>query len=217
MTAMRPLKITWRLATPVIASDDLLHLDGVLAWARAKRATEDGFPIEEVIEDLPLERETKDGEWVWKASAIHFEPRCAPLPMIYRRQISFPKIHAMQQEVGCFELKRRKYENKAMYKNWQIPAAYMWVNKAEAWCIGDPDKVRELLADVPNLGKLARLDFGRVSTFEVEEHNEALEKWKFRNLPWPEAGYAPIQGCVRSPYWRRDHARTCWRPVCANL
>ncbi len=219
---MRPLRIEWDIATPVVADDAMLHLDGMLAWAAADIAIEDGIPPDEAVANLPLEKQVRGDDWVWKASAVEFMREGMPQNLVYRRSVDFGRMRDMHREIGGFEYRRKNaelaYVCKGVSKRWQLQTATVWARHAVAWCVGDPEQVRKLLGRLHYLGKLARLGCGRVAKVSVTEDEAALKRWKWRHLPWREDGYVPIEGCTSPPYWRRDQTRACWRPsASANL
>ena len=71
---MKPLRIAWQLATPIIVPDAPIHLDSVLSWARVDEATQAGEADPLAFQhDLPLERLTTPSSWCFKASWLTFD------------------------------------------------------------------------------------------------------------------------------------------------
>ncbi len=211
--SFQPLRITWQLGFPMVLGDMPLHLDGVLAWARASQAADDGIPFQEVIHDLPLAREERDGQWVWKASMIRVDRDAPTSHVVFRRQTDFVALHDMARETKAVTFRSRKPKAAGSYKNWQQQAPLVQARTAVAWCIGDRDGIHALLDRVDHLGKLARLGYGRVNGFRIEIDSEAEWRWQCRMLPWEHEGYVRTVGNARPPYWRRDLRQIVWMPL----
>jgi len=213
---MTPLRIHWKMLTPAILSDQPLHFDSLLAWAAAMRAEDDLYPIQDAIDDLPLQKDVRDSGWVWKASHLEFKHLLCTQPMVYYRAQDPELIADEKREIGGVDYGRKRVidPNKGSNKRCVIYASMRYVSEAEAWCIGDKDAIKDLLSDIDNLGKLARLDYGRVLSVSVNEDKRAFEFWKRRTLPWPEPEYARTVSVCTPPYWDRRKQTECWVPVC---
>jgi len=212
---MVPLRIDWTLSTPWCPSLSF-HLDGLIGFALVQEALVEGrkFTYESILEELPFEKHHTNSGWVWKASMIR------PLESqgLERRY--------MTAKTNVAELVARTAEQKFsgrplakidMLRGEFKPDAFWYTlehaEQFRAWCIGDPDRLNALLNHITNLGKHARLDEGRVHSFNVEEDEEAQRHWMERNMPEPVADYAAAVGRLRPPYWMGEGATTVWRPL----
>ena len=219
---MEPLKITFRLATPAVLPDSGLHLDGLLALMQME-SVGDG-DVDCAIADLPLEiADSPDGgpKWVFKASMLWPERPFPVATMPYRRKLD--RIEELGYEDDAVrgvirKLPGGRLQRTAHYKWWSLQAGVRWADSMVAWCIGDKAGVVELVSRVTHVGKLARLDMGRVVESRVERDEDAHSFWRWRNMPFVDhpamtVTHAPTVGCTHPPYWRRDMARTCHAPL----
>lgn len=75
----QPLRVSWKLATPVAVGASPLHLDALIAFAATKRKIgleefkDASQSIRELADDLPLSKHVEEhgsDDWVWMASAL---------------------------------------------------------------------------------------------------------------------------------------------------
>jgi CRISPR type IV-associated protein Csf3 len=211
---MIPFKVSWHLSQPVCQSDRPLHLDALLAWARVQEAVKSGLEVAQALavqEELPLEAALKDRAKVWKASALLFKFQCTPflVPMTRRTD---PQEMAFARGTIISTTRNKITQSTGAYKDYDMRITCQWVEKVEAYGVGDLEAVKTLLKKVPALGRLTRNGWGEVSEMEIFPDEEALEKWRYRTLPanfeatkWHQPGI----GAIRPPYWRREF----WEPV----
>ena len=199
---MRPLKIEWTFTSPVILPGHTLHLDGLLAWARVEEAKYDPDPLA-AIEDLPLARDNG----VWQASQIFMSPASTPFMTHMVRQLELDAL-ALDQGVLYSGEKNSFQKGTGSMKSYNLLFPTQWMNKAEAWCIGDQERVIKLLARVKSLGKKGLNGYGKVRGCKIEPAViEDVEKWRLRALPpdkgmeMPGVEYAPVIQTLSPPYW----------------
>ena len=83
------------------------------------------------------------------------------------------------------------------------------MEKACAWCIGNRERVTELLACLTHIGKMGRNGWGLLESVTVENDEEAKAKWALRVLPKSLADeqsgvtYAKVMSPPRAPYWNK--------------
>jgi CRISPR type IV-associated protein Csf3 len=198
----------------VCLSEQPLHLDALLAWVRVKDAVSSGLSTQQALksqEDLPLDSAVKEASKVWKASALQFQFRSTPFLVQMTRRTSLDDL-AFASEGVLTTRKNKISQGRGQYKDYDLRITCQWVERVEAFGVGDLAAVRLLLTQVPALGRLTRNGWGTILDTEIEPDDEALEKWRYRTLPlafdkteWHYEGMA----CVRPPYWRRD----AWEPV----
>jgi CRISPR type IV-associated protein Csf3 len=235
---MRPLRIECRLATPWIPSAYGLHLDGLLAWAAVQRELphrleemEHGAPqaavrdiCQEVGALLPLSRRPVgglDAREVWCASEFF------PIGQSVSRQVYFTTktpVHDMLELIDEGVLPRKGGSTIDTVRGWSKAGQFFQearhVSGLQAWCIGDPDEIADLLQEVRGVGAKTRLGFGRLHTrvastggedvpdWRIVEDPRAESYWMLRNLPAlpdqdvPGAVRVRVLGAVESPYWR---------------
>lgn len=216
---MQALKITWTFTHPLVLSGGFpLHFDALLAWARVQEAEELGeeYPWE-AQEDLPLE----ETHGVWKASKVSFDPLSQPEIFSMTRKFD---LNALSLDMGrVYETRRAKNKFNAAsgeFKAYDMRVSCQWMKKAEAWCVGDKDRIEELLRRVTHIGRLTRNGFGRVKTVSIESCPvEETENWRLRALPLgsgqekPGEVYCPSQQTCRPPYWKKTNTEAVVCPL----
>jgi CRISPR type IV-associated protein Csf3 len=216
---MKPLRIEWRLASPLARSSVPTHLDSLIAYAVTQRRLQEmvytrpaqDMPIRELARELPLEREVRGEDWVWKASML--------LPDVQAHGMGFwtKKFDAydyakryingetdrkvkLPMEPFAINIDTERGIFKAQFK--YFPIAH--VSTVVAWCVGDEDEIRDLLDPanglVTHIGPRGHRGFGRIAAFSIEEDEDGATRWSSRVLPWQEDGLAPIDCAVRPPY-----------------
>ena len=210
---MKPLKVTFTFTSPLVTDSEYpVHLDALLAWAEADEA--EAFGQEnpwELAEDLShlLDNEGEGENLVWKASMLRFTPASEKLPINMIRKTD-PEEYLQDLDRGAFKPKRsltRVDTRSGQQRAYQLYMLCQWIEKAEAWGVGDIDLVKDRLARLHNVGKLARNGFGLIKEIIVEPCAEAADLWQVRVLPKGSAGakgfaYAPVLHCLRAPYWK---------------
>lgn len=90
-------------------------------------------------------------------------------------------------------------------------------------CIGDPERIRALLAPVAGVGKLVGAGNGAVASWEVEDdpdpiplsqyaHDVQIRPVPLAAVPVPDApAFARHDMPLRAPYHRQDCRVPCWR------
>lgn len=214
-----PLKIRWRFARPMVARQHEIHLDALLARARVIEAGEDWS----VQHDLPLERASHGDAWCFKASALVFEPLEAVRLTHMSRRTDMHRISLDGESGGPLNLRQAQINmGSGPLKGFSWFQHTQWVNQAHAWCVGDRERVTELLARITSIGKLGRNSFGLINDFKVDDAPEnEQDHWLYRALPGDFEGtdlhsraqalgitYAQTLGRSHAPYWSPEKALT---------
>lgn len=224
-----PLRIEWKIATPWCPPAFGLHLDGLIGYAAVQEAELEGREFtsyDELLDTLPFERHDANGNWCWKASlvnpvAVHGSERVymTAKTASYSMAASMVDGQITGRPIKSIDTVRGAFKNDAFWYTIEH------IDALQAWCVGDPERITELLAWVTHVGKRARLDHGRVALreqtdadeggldFSVVEDPLALDHWKHRCMPEAVAGYVPVQSRLRPPYWQGEGAVVCWRPM----
>lgn len=223
---MQALEVTFKLCSPVVLeSDHPTHLDGLLAASVAEEAVEFGSDTPwEDADDLShlLDRSDadSDGAWVWKASALRFNPATERFfTSIVRRCEPEAFMHAMDS--GVMNMRRpRGYlsgsggQDRAYF----LLHSYQWMESATAWCVGDALEIQAALQRIRYLGKMGRNGFGAVDSVTVSPSSNS-EAWLRRYLPRGIEGevglqYVPITRRLHAPYWKKTGVEDAKAPVC---
>lgn len=221
---MEPLKVTFSFTSPVVIDSEYpIHLDALLAWCVADEATSLGSENAwSAAEDLSylLESEASQNGWVWKASALKFTPKSEKIMMNMIRRCD-PLIYMDGFDRDRIEVRRkRNIINSAsgQERAYQFLMPYQWMEKAEAWCVGDQEMISEALSRLTCVGKLGRNGFGSLRSFSVEKDSSADMRWRMRVLPEGMAGaddvqYMPALQCLRAPYWKKTNRVMAREPI----
>jgi CRISPR type IV-associated protein Csf3 len=221
---MVPFKVTFTLTSPVVTDSEYpVHLDALLAWAEADEAEAFGQDNPwELADDLShlLDSEGEGDHLVWKASILRFTPASEKLPINMTRKCN-PEDYLRDLDRGAFKPKRsltRVNTRSGQLRAFKFYALCQWMEKVEAWGVGDLDLVRERLGRLHNIGKLARNGFGMIREVVVEPCDEAAELWRVRVLPKGIKGakgvhYAPGLHCLRAPYWKKINQVEALEPI----
>lgn len=83
--------------------------------------------------------------------------------------------------------------------------------KATAWCMGDAQKIHDLLAQLTHLGAMRHMGYGRVTALRITADPQAQQKCWLRPIPSLTQAdpylneRIPVQGQARPPYWDRSN------------
>lgn len=221
-----PLKITFRLNTPVVATGYPIHLDAIVAYAVTRReigsvdfGDVNDMTIRELSARLPLASCNHESGMVWKASALVCNQPGGQSVRMWTRKTN-PYDYAERVMSGQTEISTRtrnllekgeKYvgaidTQRGLLKNQFEFYSVKEMPTLEAWCVGDIDELESLLAPeaglITHIGKRGRAGHGRVVSVVIEPCDEAELLWKNRVLPWRESDdYEPLVAAIRPPYW----------------
>lgn len=235
---LSPLKIIFRLGTPMVPSAYPIHLDALVAYALTRSRLgeiDDGADADENVRvlasRLPFAKHEQDGEWVWKASALipvgvkersvrmwtrktnayDFAVRAANNGLMIGARTK-NMLDAGVKFAGGIDTARGLLKNQ--FDFYPVEA----VSEMHAWCIGDINEIEALLAPesglLTHLGKRSRVGHGQIESVDIEVCEEATQKWRDRVLPWRENEHCvPIQAAFRPPYWAAENRGNAFVPV----
>ena len=210
-----PLRLTWQLASPIVVSAYPLHLDALVAFAVAEEKARQTAGVQDLAATLvlPLESEHRDGKSCVKASALlPLEPGEHSMRMWTRKSDAYD--YAARIEAGHFDVKTKfplkphglKFDTqRGTFKQMFKFFAVRHVRTVQAWCIGDMDRLTELLAPeagfITYLGAKSRMGYGRVLEFDIQHDEAAADHWQRRVLPWPSVNTVEVEAAASLPYW----------------
>ena len=227
---MQALKVTFKLASPLFLDSEYpIHLDALLAFALVQELEDKGdddcwAKADEALS--PVLARSVGEEWVWKASKLFMSPVSSILLSNQIRrsdpEMYFDDFHSESNPSGVWvsgfmKSGADRLINPDTFKintasgqqrGYQWLAASQWVSEITAYAVGDIVAVEYYLNTyIHHIGKVGRNGFGRVSSVEVVPH-ACEDDWRLRVLPLGERGkagavYAPVQACIRAPYWRK--------------
>lgn len=221
--SLKPLRITWEFASPVVARTFPLHLDALLAWAKVNRAQLMGEPNPfDAQLDLPLEKVNG----VWKASQLVFAPAGDPFFFPFIRKASLADFAHDRGRRYAAGNKNSFALGSGGYKAFDVRQQAQQMYQATAWCVGDKEKIEDLLQDVTSIGKWHNKGQGKIrssghklfTTVQECDHGEE-ENWRLRVLPFdsglesPDIEYAEVMAVCTVPYWDRTQTRRALMPL----
>lgn len=204
---MKPLKLVFRLATPVVEPEYPIHLDAVLAYAAVTAADGDL----NAQESLPLAKETNGQDWVWRASALRFDNGLTQI-RYFTRKTDVEEIAEWQGDMI-----RNRGDKVSLasgpFKNYFMFFPVRHASQAVAYCMGDKEGIAKLLQKITNLGKRTRLGFGKITSIEITEDVAAEQNWQARVIPWEpkeKSSYTKAICGYKPPYWSIENRKMCW-------
>ena len=209
--SINPFRVTWSLSQPVCLSENRLHLDSLLAWAKVDEAIKNGIALKEALaqqEMLPLRRAGDSENWIWKASSLLFTFSMPPFLVQCTRRTEVDKM-AFARERLIRTGRTKISQGTGAYKDFDLRLTVQWVQSVVAYGVGDIKEVSRLLSSVRSLGKVTRNGWGRIAGYSITEDPEGNSHWRMRTLPtWCEhektEWHCPGFATVRPPYWRRE-------------
>lgn len=232
---MTPLRLTWELATPIACTGYPIHLDDLVAFAKTQiclRLAEHGDAnatqgsIRRFAEDLPLDRETRGDESVWKASAlIPVDDTLTSQGMRFWTRRTDPYDYADRFAQGDLSMRTKPDRlkpyalkidtSRGLLKNCFKFYPVKHVSALQAWCVGDAEEIAELLdpdagSPLAWIGARGRSGLGRIKSFSMQEDSTATEMWCQRSMPWPYEGAVQMELAIKPPYWDRSNVRQGW-------
>ena len=165
---MEPLRIRAYMRTPVIG-DRWLPLDGILLFQTVRRqqgglpaATLAGEANSGVFIPIPVAMEmpgTRD--WFWKCSWAQWSD-----------DVEGQDHWAKRFDVGLAYMldrgqRKRIPISRGRYKAYRMPVFYRATRWIDWYCVGDWERIEELLSTVTHLGKKRVQGWGRVLRWEV--------------------------------------------------
>lgn len=225
---MKPLRLTWRLSSPIATSGYPIHLDALVAFALTSKKLQllDDEPgdredqqttIRELARELPLQKAERGGDFVWKASALKpTEGSTTGHGMRFWTRRTDAVDYADTFKRGLLHLRAdpenlKPYSmvidtNRGLLKNGYKFYPVKSIAELEAWCIGDPDALQELLdpaagSPIASIGARGRSGHGLISSFSMVEDRRAEDLWSQRAMPWTYPGAVEMEIATKPPYW----------------
>lgn len=231
MSNHKPLKITFKLVSPMVEESFPIHLDSLIAWCHVNESkkslndfsADDNF-YEKCLENLPL---AKDESGVWQASKLFFKLRGNRIGANTRRfivrktetrQIALNREWKAENIPSNFSQKPKfagdsLNETSGGLRNFQLYYNVKDISEAVCFCIGNPLEIERLLnGNLIGIGKSVNKGHGKIASISVEVDDSALEHWKLRAMPYEIEGYIPAQITVKPPYFDKKNQVIAWLP-----
>jgi CRISPR type IV-associated protein Csf3 len=204
---MQPLRIEFRLASPITEPVYPIHLDALAAWSAVEAAKAKGDPEPLLAQgNLPFAREAG----VWCASALQLESVDAPFTVAQTKRTDLLKFSDALCNGPLKKARNKLDTTRGPWRQSLYFTQCRQVSTAKAWCMGDRDRLEELLSRIDYLGALRRIGRGRITALEIVDDPRAAQRWRERLLAEPAEGFIPMHGVSSPPYWDRRRAATVW-------
>jgi len=217
----RPLKVEFRLRTPICLTFPFIFFDGLVAHLMNRYLDPEGYralPSKRAIQEvgdvrIPIKRfNLPNGEYIYHASVSFFDTKNAYTTTIYKR--------FCEQFLDLQKIKRRKIDtSRGFFKNYAIKLIYIPTRKVTFYTCGDPDALDFLLEGLPALGKKTAIGFGMIKDYTIREVSDDFSIIKdgraMRPIPIEVVKSANeiIPMAYKPPYWAKENVRPCVPPL----
>lgn len=189
------LKITAHLGNGFISADPWSPaIDGIIGYQyMRKKLGEEQFAMNqhrtdqmEPVDDLPLEKESFDGQWWYCCSSPIYEVACD-------RQVHLHRRFDAQRAEKYWTAPKSGKSGKVLvaagpYKNTRMPYTHRITRAVDWHVLGDKAAISPLLLSVTHIGSRTGSGFGRVIRWEITADGDEEKAKSFRPLP---VGYRP--------------------------
>jgi CRISPR type IV-associated protein Csf3 len=215
----RPLKITFRLTSPLCLTYPFIHFDSILAHLIARKEMGDDHrsrPSKEISRETMLVGEEKhmplkQSSGVYHASVSIFDVADAQTTTIYKR--------FCQQYLDFTKLKRTKiHTNMGFFRDFMLRLVYIPASTVTFFACGDKEKIAELLDGLGGIGKKTAIGFGMIKDYLIEEIDQDCSVVKngrsMRAIPiiLCDTFGEVVNLAWRAPYWAKEMVAPCVPP-----
>ena len=180
-SSFEPLKVTVHLRTPVVA-DQWLPLDAILLYQVSRerlgvqQATLPGGEPASKGLTMPLLK-LHNGEPIWYYACSWAQPQ--PWWLAEAKDHWNKRFDGQFAHLVDFQGRRGKVIiEQGRYKAYHMPVFYRVAMKIDWYCIGDKERIRDLLSIVTHLGKKRVQGWGRVIAWEVDSWPHDWSVWR---------------------------------------
>jgi len=215
MQEFEPLKIEFKMTSPIMLGHPFIHLDGLILHLLYRNILDDDYyclPSKKPIDfSKYVKAPLKQTEDVYHASVSFFDTDTKFATTIYKRfcteylELLQTKKQKILKGSGFF----RDYMMKMVY----IPAKVIFFHVC-----GNKTEIERLLQHVVNLGKKTAYGFGRVKSLYVEETEAdySLVKDGLAMRPIPVRmlmeAKTKVMLAYKPPYWDKRNVELCAFP-----
>lgn len=216
-SAFRPLKITAALQCGVLG-DIALPFDALLYYAVHREQygrqyltipgeATNGAPTA-ADTSLPLARVEEHGpQWYYAASWADWGERYADGGDHWSKRLALGRLKYLDQARGSVDVASGRY------KSYRMPVFYRHALSISWHCLGEPERIRRLLAHMAHIGKKTSQGWGAVNEWRVEE---CQADYSVRRADGTPARAIPAKGGTligyRPSYWLSGNQAPCQVP-----
>lgn len=222
---MDNLQVIAHMANPLVAYDDWSpSLDALLEYMLLDRLNlitpnptdadaEKNLPL--IFDKMPLARPILKDEWYWAVSSPHYIENHQQTSR-YRKRWDYQEHHL------DWGKKRAKVSgSEGHFKAYDLPRYDREMQTIHWFCVGDANKISDLLQSVTHLGKKRSQGCGQVHKWEVIPFEYDWHLWRGDKLarPMPVNMIDPPQAINmmqwgwRPPTWLATNKTMCFMPT----
>ncbi|XRP97790.1 hypothetical protein ACO3UB_08325 (plasmid) [Methanocaldococcus sp. 16A] len=216
--AFQPLKIVFRMITPICLGHPWINFDSLIAHLKLRRdypdyrALPSCNPIYDIGKiDLPLKRFKFGCDFVYHASVSIFDVSDYYSATIYKR---FTEKYLRYEKMRVKQIQR----GSGFFRDFMINHIYIPAKTVTFYVCGDKEELEELLKGLPGLGKKTAIGYGFIKEFSIDEADEDYSLVKDGKAMRP----IPIKACKEAediallaykiPYWAKRNVAPCVPP-----
>jgi len=225
---LQPLRITAHFMTSPIC-DPWLPLDGILLFQVMRQefgAQEYAVPGATVAQAEPAPvvplKIIHPGQDNWYYACSWAQPQ----PWWIEEDLGHWHKRFRTEYVGLIEFGKRRGKvdiGRGKYRPYRMPTFRRVALSCEWYCVGDRERIAELLSTCTGVGKKRAYGEGAIRKWEVEPWPEDWSVWRgdrlTRGIPiddWQAVRgddyFIPMRYGIRPPYWLADNQMTLVRP-----
>lgn len=203
--SLNPLEITFHLDGTGFNFDpaEPMHLDSLLAYLLApfhKQAPEITRDDKPSFVPLPLDMWYINGVKGWKASALFPKDQEESL-MFWRKKFRNNRVDLTQGSPSL---------TNGIYREYNVPMPLSVCTEVSAWCVGDRQRVKQLMKRLRYLGKKSSIGRGQIVDVDVEICGEDFSMVReCRAMRWLPKQGSPRLVRTMPPYWNNTNRVEC--------
>ncbi len=223
-----PLKIEFRLQSPLALAHPWLHLEGIVAhlWYRMNYPNYRALPSKRVQKvqghlSLPLKRFYCCNQFIYHASVSLFDtdrPEDA-LRALDRLQVGkiYKRFYEKRLDYNRVRVKKIS-RGSGYFKDFAMSLPYLLVQRVVFYANGDPDILEVLLDALPGLGKKTAIGYGFIKDFKIkeldEDHSLMMDGYAMRPIPYfmLKKHEELVMLAYKAPFWAKENVTLCAPP-----
>lgn len=229
-----PLKIKFKLASPVMLSYPWVFFDGLISHIQSRRVLKELFDLLppriplDFVETLflPIKKnkillKTNEIDYIYHASASEFEN-----PDLIATSTLYKQFGGSNAE-SCLNSKIKKIDiTRGKFKLYQLSIPINYSKSVTFYANADPKQMQLLCSNITHLGKKRAVGYGSIISYSIEKTDQDFSLIKntkiMRTIPLEycnEFKIKPNQENVaimayKPPYWDKAKFKLCTIPEC---
>jgi len=223
-----PLKIEFRLQSPLALAHPWLHLEGIVAhlWHRMNNPHYRALPSKRVEKvqgrlTLPLKRYYCCHQFIYHASVGLIDAETPEEAWKALDRLQLTKIYKRFYERGLDynRVRVKKISRGSGYfKDFAMSLPYIPAKRVVFYANGDPDILEVLFEALPGLGKKTAIGYGFIRDFKIKELSEnrsiVMDGYAMRPIPYFMLKHHEelVMLAYKAPFWAKESVALCAPP-----